>query len=291
MEPEKIIAYFLMAEGTLYIVATPIGNLEDITLRALRVLKEADLIAAEDTRRTRKLLSHFQIKTPVISYHANNQATRGPELIDKLRQGQNLALVSDAGTPAFSDPGVMLVAQAWDAGVKVEAIPGPAAGVAALSMSGFPGDVTFLGFPPRKAGKRREFFEALAPEPRVLIFYESPQRLAGTLAEMARYCADRQVLVVRELTKLFEEAWRGPLSEVAAQVSERQIKGECTLVLSCPEKSREMEVDLAERLLETAQQTALSGRRLTDQVAAELKVSRRRVYQTYLELKGQKRLP
>jgi 16S rRNA (cytidine1402-2'-O)-methyltransferase len=250
-----------------------------------------DLIAAEDTRRSRKLLSHFQIKTPLLSYHAHNQAERGPELIDKLQQGQSIALVSDAGTPGFSDPGTQLVAQAWDAGIKVEAIPGPAAGVTALSMSGFPGDVTFLGFPPRKAGKRREFFEGLAPEPRVLILYESPQRLAGTLAEMARYFADREVLVVRELTKVFEEAWRGPVVEVAAQMADRQIKGECTLVLSCPEKPRETEVDLAAHLLETAQKTALSGRRLTDQVAKELNVSRRRVYQTYLELKGQKRLP
>jgi 16S rRNA (cytidine1402-2'-O)-methyltransferase len=277
--------------GTLYIVATPIGNLEDITLRALRVLKKVDLIAAEDTRRTRKLLSHFQIKTPVVSYHAHNQVARGPELIDRMQQEQHIALVSDAGTPGFSDPGALLVAQAWDAGLKVEAVPGPAAGVAALSMSGFPGDVTFLGFPPRKAGKRREFFEALAPEPRVLIFYESPQRLAGTLTEMARYFADRQILVVRELTKVFEEAWRGPLAEVAAQVIDREIKGECTLVLSCPEKPRETEVDLAARLLEIAQKTALSGRSLTDQVAAELNLPRRRVYQTYLELKGQKRLP
>jgi len=277
--------------GTLYIVATPIGNLEDITLRALRVLKEVDLIAAEDTRRTRKLLSHFQIKTPLLSYHAHNQAVRGPELIEKMRQGQNLALVSDAGTPGFSDPGTLLVAQAWDAGIKVESIPGPAAGVAALSMSGFPGDVTFLGFPPRKAGKRREFFETLVPEPRVLIFYESPQRLAGTLAEMAQFFPDREILVVRELTKLYEEAWRGPIPEVAAEVADREIKGECTLVLSCPEKPPEVEVDLAPHLLETARTTGLSGRRLTDQVAKELNISRRRVYQTYLELKGQKRLP
>jgi 16S rRNA (cytidine1402-2'-O)-methyltransferase len=277
--------------GTLYIVATPIGNLEDITLRALRVLKEVDLIAAEDTRRTRKLLSHYQIKTPLLSYHAHNQEVRGPELIQKMQQGQNLALVSDAGTPGFSDPGTRLVAQAWDAGIKVEGIPGPAAGVCALSMSGFPGEVTFLGFPPRKAGKRREFFETLAPEPRVLILYESPQRLAGTMGEMVRYFGDREILVVRELTKVFEEAWRGPLAEVAAQVADREIKGECTLVFSCPAKPRETEVDLAEWLLETAQRTELSGRRLTDQVARELNVSRRRVYQTYLELKGQKRLP
>jgi 16S rRNA (cytidine1402-2'-O)-methyltransferase len=280
-----------MAGGILFIVATPIGNLEDVTLRALRVLKEADLIAAEDTRRTRKLLSHYQIKTALVSYHAHNQATRGPELIAKLTAGQSVALVSDAGTPGFSDPGALLVAQAWEAGIKVEAVPGPAAGVTALSMSGFPGDVTFLGFPPRKAGKRREFLETLAREPRVLIFYESPQRLAGTLAEMARYFPDRQVLVVRELTKVFEEAWRGPVSEVAAQVADREIKGECTLVLSCPDKPREIEVDLAGRLLEMAQKTDLSGRRLTDLVASELNISRRQVYQTYLELKAEKRLP
>jgi 16S rRNA C1402 (ribose-2'-O) methylase RsmI len=173
-------------------------------------------------------------------------------LIEKLGQGQTLALVSDAGTPGFSDPGTLLVSQAWDAGIKVEAAPGPAAGVAALSMSGFPGDVTFLGFPPRKAGKRREFFETLAPEPRVLILYESPQRLAGTLKEMAGYFSDRQVLVVRELTKMFEEAWRGPVAQVAARVAEREIKGECALVLSCPERPGEAEVDVAARLLETA---------------------------------------
>jgi len=277
--------------GILYIVATPLGNLEDITLRALRVLKEVDLIAAEDTRRTRKLLSHYQIKTPVVSYHAHNQTVRGPELIEKMQQGQNLALVSDAGTPGFSDPGAMLTAQAWDAGLKVEAIPGPAAGVAVLSMSGFPGDVTFLGFPPRKAGKRREFFETLAPEHRVLIFYESPQRLAGTLAEMAQYFADRQVLVVRELTKVFEEAWRGPVAEVAAQLADRKIKGECTLVLSCPAKPREEEVDLAGLLLKAANETNLTGRRLAELVAAEIKLPRRQVYQAYLELKAEKRLP
>jgi 16S rRNA (cytidine1402-2'-O)-methyltransferase len=277
--------------GILYIVATPLGNLEDITFRALRVLKEVDLIAAEDTRRTRKLLNHYQIKTALISYHAHNQAARGPELIEKMQQGQNLALVSDAGTPGFSDPGTLLAAQAWEAGLKVEAVPGPAAGVAVLSMSGFPGDVTFLGFPPRKAGKRREFFEGLARESRVLIFYESPQRLAGTLTEMAEHFADRQVLVVRELTKVFEEAWRGPVIEVAAQLAGREIKGECTLVLSRPTKPQLEEVDLAERLLAAARETNLTGRRLTELVATELNMPRRQVYQTYLELKEQKRLP
>ena len=277
--------------GILYIVATPLGNLEDITLRAIRVLKGVNLVAAEDTRRTRKLLNYYQIETHTISYHAHNQATRGPELIEKMREGQKIALVSDAGTPGFSDPGAMLVAQAWEAGLKVEAVPGPAAGVAVLSMSGFPGDVTFLGFPPRRPGKRREFFQGLVREPRVLILYESPQRLAATLAEMAEHFADRQVLVVRELTKVFEEAWRGPVAEVAAKLSNREIKGECTVVLSCPDKLREEEVDLAGKLIDMARETDLAGRRLTELVAQATGLSKNRVYKAYLELKKQQRLP
>ena len=277
--------------GILYIVATPIGNLEDITLRALRVLKEADLIAAEDTRRTRKLLTHYGIKTPLTSYHAHNQAVRGPELLEKLKQGLSVALVSDAGTPGFSDPGADLAAAAWEAGIRVEAVPGPAAGVAALSISGFKGDVTFLGFLPRRAGKRREFLARLAPEERVLILYESPQRLAGTLAELAQVMGDRQVLVVRELTKVFEEHWRGPAAEVAQALAGREIKGECTLVLSMPAKPDEGGVDLAEELLRAAQKTGLAGRRLAEEVAEALNLPRRRVYQAYLNLKAKKKLP
>ncbi len=277
--------------GTLYIVATPLGNLEDITLRAIRVLKGVNLVAAEDTRRTRKLLNYYQIETPTISYHAHNQAVRGPELILKMQEGQKIALVSDAGTPGFSDPGAMLVAQAWAAGLKVEAVPGPAAGVAVLSMSGFPGDVTFLGFPPRRPGKRREFFQGLVREPRVLILYESPQRLVGTMSEMAGYFTDRQVLVVRELTKVFEEAWRGPVAEVAEQLAGREIKGECTMVLSCPAKLQEEEVDLAGKLMEMARETDLAGRRLTELVAQATGLSKNRVYKAYLELKKQQRLP
>jgi len=274
----------------LYIVATPIGNLEDITLRALRVLKEADLIAAEDTRHTRKLLTHYGIKTPLISYHAHNQKTRGPELIRRLEAGQNIALVSDAGTPGFSDPGTDLVALAWDAGIKVEAVPGPAAGVAALSMSGFKGDVTFVGFLPAREGKRREFLYSLANEPRAVIIYESPRRLLATLEEIAAVMGNRRALVVRELTKKFEEAWRGPVQEVAAQLAGREIKGECALVLSCPEGAEAQEVDLAAYLIKTARESGLQGRQLTDLAAGELKLPRRRVYQTYLALKAQGRV-
>jgi 16S rRNA (cytidine1402-2'-O)-methyltransferase len=277
--------------GILYIVATPIGNLEDITLRALRVLKEVDLIAAEDTRHTRKLLSHYSLSTPLISYHAHNQASRGPELIQRLANGENVALVSDAGTPGFSDPGTDLVARAWDAGVKVEAVPGPAAGLAALSLSGFKGDILFVGFLPRGEGRRLKMLLGLAPEKRVIIMYESPRRLARTLKEITAAMPHREVLVGRELTKKFEEMWRGPVAKIAAKLQEIEIKGECTLVLSCPiAEVAAPAPDLDEYLLETARKLCLTGRRLADQVASDLQIPRRRAYQTYLALKERGRV-
>ena len=288
---EKPIAVEDEPIGTLYIVATPIGNLEDITLRALRVLKEVDLIAAEDTRHTRQLLSHFGIRTPLISYHAHNQASRGPELIRRLEAGENVALVSDAGTPGFSDPGADLVARAWEAGVRVEAIPGPAAGVAALSLSGFKGDILFVGFLPRGEGRRLKMFQALAPESRVIIMYESPRRLARTLTEIAGSMPRREVLVVRELTKKFEETWRGPVADIARKLQDTEIRGECALVLSCPAAAATVPpADLAGRLLKAAGESGLQGRRLADRVAGDLKLPRRQVYQTYLALKEQGRV-
>jgi len=275
----------------LYIVATPIGNLEDITLRALRVLKEADLIAAEDTRHTRKLLSHFEIKTPLISYHAHNQDSRGPELIERLNHGATVALVSDAGTPGFSDPGADLVARAWEAGVRVEAVPGPAAGVAALSLSGFKGDILFVGFLPRGEGRRLKLLQALASEHRVIIMYESPRRLARTLAEIAGSMPHREVLVVRELTKKFEETWRGPVSDIARELQNAEIRGECALVLSCPAAQAMVPpADLEACLLKAARECGLRGRRLADRVAGDLKIPRRQVYQTYLAMKEQGRV-
>ncbi len=277
--------------GTLYIVATPIGNLEDITLRALRVLKEVDLIAAEDTRHTKKLLNHFGISTPLISYHAHNQASRGPELIQRLGNGETMALVSDAGTPGFSDPGADLVARAWEAGVKVEAVPGPAAGVAALSLSGFKGDILFVGFLPRGEGRRLKMLQGLAQEHRVIIIYESPRRVPRTLTEIAGSMPHRQVLVARELTKKFEETWRGQVADIAAQLQDAEIRGECALVLSCPTaEAAASPADLEEFLLAAARKSGLRGRRLADQVAGDLKAPRRQVYQTYLALKEQGRL-
>ncbi len=277
--------------GTLYIVATPIGNLEDITLRALRVLKEADLIAAEDTRHSRKLLSHFEIKTPLISYHAHNQASRGPELIRRLQAGENVALVSDAGTPGFSDPGADLVARAWEAGVRVEAIPGPAAGVAALSLSGFKGDILFLGFLPRGEGRRLKMFQALAPEPRVIILYESPRRLSRTLTEIAGTMPHREVLVVRELTKKFEETWRGKvrISPGNCKISRSGVNAPWCSPARRPRPWSPTE-DLEGCLLKAARESGLKGRRLADRVAGDLKAPRRQVYQTYLALKEQGRV-
>jgi len=277
--------------GHLYIVATPIGNLEDITLRALGILRSVDLIAAEDTRRTRKLLAHYEISAKLLSYHTHNAAGRGPELIRALQAGKAVALVSDAGTPGFSDPGTRLVAQAWAAGLPVTAIPGPAAGLAALSISGFSGEVTFVGFLPRQPKKRQETLVRLAQEPRILILYESPRRLLQTLRELAQAMADRQILVVRELTKLFEEAWRGPLATVLAQLAEHEPRGEFTLVLAPPSRESLPEVNAAEFILAAAQNGRKSGRTLAQEAAAALGISRRQAYQTLLALQAAGKLP
>lgn len=277
--------------GHLYVVATPIGNLADITRRALSILASVDLIAAEDTRRTRKLLAHYQITAKLLSYHAHNAASRGPELIQSLLAGQAVAVVSDAGTPGFSDPGALLVDQAWEAGIPVVAIPGPAAGLAALSMSGFSGEVTFIGFLPRQTKKRQQELDRLAQEPRILIFYESPRRLHQTLRELEQTMTGRQILVVRELTKLFEEAWRGPVEKVLPQFAEKEIKGECTLVLSRPRLMARSPVDVAAFLLTAAKHSSKSGRTLAQEAAAALGVSRRQAYQTYLALRATGKLP
>ena len=277
--------------GRLYIVATPIGNLDDITLRALKILKQVDLIAAEDTRRTRKLLTHYQISKPLVSYHSHNETERAPELIQQLKSGLSVALVSDAGTPGFSDPGTALVARAWEADIPVTAIPGPAAGLTALSMSGFAGDVTFIGFLPRQAKKRLEFFSQLVREPRVLIMYESPKRLLRTLQELSQIMGSRHILVVRELTKLFEESWRGPLSSVAAELAGKEIKGECTLVLSRPPVLEQPTQDVTAYLLEAIKRSPKTGRALALEAAEVLGISRREAYQAYLALKAANKLP
>jgi 16S rRNA (cytidine1402-2'-O)-methyltransferase len=218
--------------GMLYLVATPIGNLEDITLRALRVLQEVDLIATEDTRRTRILLNHYQIDKPLTSLYDHNEVQKAPALIQRLQEGASIALVSEAGTPLISDPGYRLVQRAIGHGITVIPIPGASAVIAALIVAGLPTDrFVFEGFLPKKPGKRRRRLEALEDEPRTLIFYESPRRVHDLLSDMQLLWGDRRVVVGRELTKKFEEVLRGRITEVQAQLKRRPPLGEVTLVV------------------------------------------------------------
>lgn len=196
-----------MPAGTLYVVATPIGNLEDITLRALRILREVDLIAAEDTRRTAKLLAHYEIRKPLVSLHEHNEWKEADRLVEQLRAGRQIALVSDAGTPGIADPGMVLVNRCREAGLPVSPIPGPSAITAALSISGQPaGTFVFAGFPPRSGRDREAWFEAISQEPRTVVFYEAPHRIDRTLSEGQHYWLNRIIIYNRELTKLHEQS-------------------------------------------------------------------------------------
>jgi len=216
----------------LYVVATPLGNLEDITLRALRVLQEVDLIATEDTRRTRILLEHYHISKPLTSLYDYNEAQKAPMLIRRLQEGVSIALVSDAGTPLISDPGYRLVQLAISREIRVIPIPGPSAVVAVLSVAGLPTDrFVFEGFLPKKPGKRHRCLVALSEEPRTLIFYESPRRVVELLGEMQAVWGDRRVVLARELTKKFETILRGRFTEVQAQLEEHPPQGEVTLAV------------------------------------------------------------
>ena len=218
--------------GTLFLVATPIGNLEDITLRAVRVLREVDLVAAEDTRHTSRLLHHLGIRAETTSLHEHNEEARASALVARLQAGARIALVSDAGTPGISDPGFRLVRAAIEAGCRVEAIPGPSSILAALITSGLPTDAfTFLGFPPARGSARSEWFARLRAERRTSVFFEAPHRVRQTLGEVIETCGDRQAAIGRELTKLHEEVRRGLLSTLLAELPARPI-GEFTLVLA-----------------------------------------------------------
>jgi 16S rRNA (cytidine1402-2'-O)-methyltransferase len=218
-----------LASGTLFVVATPIGNLEDITVRALRVLREVAVIAAEDTRRTAHLLARHAISTKTTSLHEHNEARKASSLVERLLAGESIALVSDAGTPTVSDPGGRLIAAAIEAGVKIEPLPGPSAVLAALAASGLPSDTfTFLGFPPTRSNDRKLWFEQLAKVGGTVVFFESPHRIRATLEDLTRVAGDCRVAVCRELTKVHEQLVRGPISVVLKLLAED--RGEFTVV-------------------------------------------------------------
>ncbi len=221
-----------MNPGTLYVVATPIGNLEDVTLRALRVLKEVGLIACEDTRRTRTLLSHFGIHVPVTSYFEHNKLTKGPAILRALSEGKSVALVTDAGTPGISDPGFLLVQAARAAGVPVVPVPGPSAVIAALSAAGVPADrFVFEGFLPVKPGRRLHRLEALRDLDMTVVCYESPHRILASVEAIAQVFGDREIVAAREMTKQFEEIVRGTARQLAERFAAGRVRGEFTLII------------------------------------------------------------
>jgi 16S rRNA (cytidine1402-2'-O)-methyltransferase len=229
-----------MSTGALYIVSTPIGNLEDITMRALRILAEVDLIAAEDTRKTSILLNHYTIKKPLTSYFEHNEQVKTGWLVSQLKEGKNIALVSEAGTPTISDPGFRIVAAAIAADITVVPVPGACAAIAALSASGLPVHrFAFEGFLPPKSGKRKNLLKKIAGEERTLIFYESPYRIQSAIADMIEVLGERRAVVARELTKLHEEFIYGTLSIIAEKLRSAVIKGEFTVVVEgCPDRKK-----------------------------------------------------
>lgn len=276
-------------KGALYVVATPIGNFEDITLRALKVLSGVDMVAAEDTRHTGRMLSRYQISSALVSYHDYNEAERAPQFIQKLLEGLSLALVSDAGTPSVSDPGYRLICSAIRAGVKVIPVPGVSAAITALSVSGLPTDAfVFLGFPPKKQARRVAALKEIESESRTLIFYESPKRVVSFLNDALAVLGDRAGVVCREMTKRYEEFIRGPISEIMSDLSGRgEIKGECTLVFSGKNKDQPLSAEALEKgVSECLVLPSESPGDLARKIALKLGISRKTAYRMILSEKA-----
>ncbi len=274
--------------GTLYVVATPIGNRDDITLRALNVLRDVDLIAAEDTRKTRRFLELHALKRSLISYHEHNEAERTPKLIAKLKKGLSIALVSNAGTPTVSDPGYRLIITALADNLNVVPIPGVSAATAALSVAGLPTDsFVFMGFPAKKRTKRRQQLSDLASETRTLIFYESPRRILTLLDEINVAMGDRYLVLAREMTKRHEEFLRGRLSEIVTQLKNRvDIKGECTLLVAGCDKPEIQSWDVVREQISTAvihRRDSLSE--IAREIAAKTGMSRNKIYTQAVKIK------
>jgi len=280
------------APGTLYVVATPLGNMEDFTYRAARVLGEVDLVVAEDTRHTGKLLAHYGIRTRLRSYHEHNETLRTPAVIGKLEQGLSVALVCDAGTPCVSDPGYRLVKEATHRGFPVVPVPGACAAVAALSVGGLPTDTfLFVGFLPRKGGKRAAWLSRLAHERASLVFYESPRRIVGLVRDLLSVLGDREAALARELTKVHEEILRGNLSHILSECEGREkTRGECTLLVAgCGERHADSRSALHEGGDDGREDVPLPV--LAARLARQMGISRKRAYQTALALKEAERGP
>ena len=278
-------------KGTLYLCPTPIGNLKDITLRTLEVLQSVDLIAAEDTRNTLKLLNHFDINVPLTSYYEHNKARKGGVLIEKLHSGQSVALVSDAGMPAISDPGEDLVRMCIDEGIQVVPLPGASAFTCALVASGMPtGRFSFEGFLTMNKRNRRIHLEEVKNDTRTLIFYEAPHKLLSTLRDMLEAFGDREIVLARELTKKFEEFNRTTIASAIEHYTQTPPKGEFVLIIKgkAPEELQEQERDALptpEELLKRYSDDGMRGKELVNRVADELKLPKRQVYDLHLKLK------
>jgi 16S rRNA (cytidine1402-2'-O)-methyltransferase len=271
----------------LYIVATPIGNLEDITLRALRILREADLIACEDTRHTQKLLNHFEISTPTRSYHEHNEAERTQELVERIKVGERIALVCDAGTPGISDPGERLIRAAVEAGAHVVPVPGPSAMISALVASGLPTEsFRFVGFLPSRSGERRSALERLREARETLVFYEAPHRVAEMLSDLGNVLgAERPIVLARELTKVHEELLRGTAAFVSAELGKRSaVKGEITIIVAGQRGERAGKIperNLAERMRLLMTSESLDEKTALKQAAKEFGMSRSEAYREW----------
>lgn len=276
--------------GTLYVVATPIGNLEDISYRAVRVLKEADLIACEDTRHTAKLLHHYGIDKPTVSYHEHNEAARAEELVAKLSAGLNIAQVSDAGMPGISDPGYRVIKLAIERGVPVVPIPGASAMVTALAASGLPTDIfQFLGFLPAKSGQRRTMLETLRAAEHTTVVYEAPHRIAETMKDIVELLgAERPVVLARELTKVHEEFIRGSATQVLHRVQEHELKGEITLLVGKGAEQQTTAKDIAQRLEELMREQKLEESAALKVLAKQQGISKSEVYRELQRVKRNK---
>lgn len=276
--------------GTLYIVATPIGNLEDVTLRALRILKEVDLIAAEDTRHTQKLLSHYDIKTPLTSYHEHNERSKAGSLVERLVRGENIALVSDAGTPAIADPGYRLVVEAIRRSIPVVPVPGASALAAVLSASGLPTDrFIFEGFLPAKRHERQVKLQALKQETRTLVFYDAPHRLKESLADMLKIFGEREIVIGREMTKVHEEFLRGVVSAAIAQLGEREVKGEVAILVHGATAEAEVSADQLKREIARLIDDGSGIKEVAEILGARHGLAKREVYRLALEVRNLQR--